>query len=198
MSQPTSISFRALCAELVSIVQHHAPAHIYDLPYEAAAMQRARDALAQPEPQGPSDEEILALSQWHEVSYTLSDGRVLYPLQEGTDMKDAVLSFTRAVLARWRRPVIEPVPVIPTEEQRLAANAITDENGKRWDRTMDAVLWAKAFCILYPNNDEANMLGWFANAIMSGWDHHAWRSSPETEDQPVAELEQGLPTNQED
>jgi hypothetical protein len=71
-------------------------------------------------------------------------------------------------------PPPSPVPVIPTEEQRLAANAITDENGKRWDRTMDAVLWAKAFCILYPNNDEANMLGWFANAIMSGWDHHAW------------------------
>jgi hypothetical protein len=49
MAEP---NFRALCAELVSIVQHHAPAHIYDLPYEAAAMQRARSALDQPEPQG--------------------------------------------------------------------------------------------------------------------------------------------------
>jgi hypothetical protein len=56
---------------------------------------------AQPEPEEPTDEEILALSQWHEVSYTLTNGNVIYPLQEGTDMKDAVLSFTRAVLARW-------------------------------------------------------------------------------------------------
>ena len=64
----------------------------------------------QPKPQGPTDEEILALSQWHEVSYTLSDGRVVYPMQEGADMKDAVLSFARAVLARWGRPAIEPVP----------------------------------------------------------------------------------------
>jgi hypothetical protein len=60
-----------------------------------------RARLAQAEPEGPTDNEILALSQWHEVSYTLTNGSVIYPLQEGTDMKDAVLSFTRAVLARW-------------------------------------------------------------------------------------------------
>jgi hypothetical protein len=67
----------------------------------AGCSHAARAALAQPEPEGLTDEEILALSQWHEVSYTLSDGSVVYPMQEGTDMKDAVLSFTRAVLARW-------------------------------------------------------------------------------------------------
>lgn len=93
------------------------------------------------------------------------------------------MDVTLQELQRWGIPQSSsPVPVIPTEEQRLAADAITDENGKRWDRTMDAVLWAKAFCILYPNNDEANMLSWFANAIMCGWDHHAWKSSPQTEE----------------
>ena len=65
------------------------------------AWKEAHTYLAQPEPEGPTDNEILALSQWHEVSYTLTNGSVIYPLQEGTDMKDAVLSFTRAVLARW-------------------------------------------------------------------------------------------------
>jgi hypothetical protein len=81
-----------------------------------------------PEPQGPSDEEILALSQWHEVSYTLSDGRVVYPLQEGADMKDAVLSFTRAVLARWGRPAVEPVPV----SERLPGPEDCDADGRCW------------------------------------------------------------------
>jgi len=56
---------------------------------------------AQPEPQGPTDEEILALSHEHEVSYTMCDGHVIYPKQEGCDMRDDVLSFARAVLARW-------------------------------------------------------------------------------------------------
>jgi hypothetical protein len=107
--------FRALCAELVEAVDESNGFLDSDgewvIPEPCFSLvQRARAALAQPEPQGVSDEEILALSQWHEVSYTLSDGRVLYPLQEGTDMKDAVLSFTRAVLQRWGRPAIEPVP----------------------------------------------------------------------------------------
>lgn len=61
----------------------------------------ARAYLAQPEPEEPTDEEILALSREHEVSYTMCDGSVIYPKQEGCDMRDDVLSFTRAVLARW-------------------------------------------------------------------------------------------------
>jgi hypothetical protein len=56
---------------------------------------------AQPEPQKPTDEEILALSHEYEVSYTMCDGHVIYPKQEGCDMRDDVLSFTRDVLARW-------------------------------------------------------------------------------------------------
>jgi hypothetical protein len=86
------------------------------------------ERLAQPEPQGPTDEEILALSQWHEVSYTLSSGRVVYPLQEGSDMKDAVLSFTRAVLARWGRPAVKPVPV----GERLPGPEDCDAEGRCW------------------------------------------------------------------
>jgi len=61
----------------------------------------ARAYLAQPEPEGPTDEEILELSHEHEVSYTMCDGHVIYSKQEGCDMRDDVLSFARAVLARW-------------------------------------------------------------------------------------------------
>jgi hypothetical protein len=60
-----------------------------------------KQSTAQPEPEVPTDEEILALSHEHEVSYTMCDGHVIYPKQEGCDMRDDVLSFARAVLARW-------------------------------------------------------------------------------------------------
>jgi hypothetical protein len=94
-------------------------------------------ALSQPEAEGPTDEEILALSQWHEVSYTLSNGSVVYPMQEGTDMKDAVLSFTRAVLTRWGRPAIEPVPV--SERPILKSSNFNDANGHCWCGTSASV-----------------------------------------------------------
>jgi hypothetical protein len=68
---------------------------------EDALITKARAYLAQPEPVEPTDEEILALSHEHEVSYTMCNGHVIYPKQEGCDMRDDVLSFTRAVLARW-------------------------------------------------------------------------------------------------
>lgn len=40
----------------------------------------------------------------------------------------------------------------------------------------DAQVWANEFCKRYPGvpNDEA--LGWFANAIMCGYDHHRYQS----------------------
>lgn len=34
----------------------------------------------------------------------------------------------------------------------------------------DARVWASEFCKRFPNNDEGTMLGWFANAIMAGYD----------------------------
>ena len=57
--------------------------------------------LAQPEPEVPTEEEILALSQKHGVSYTMPSGDVIYGGQGGNDMRDDVLSFARDVLARW-------------------------------------------------------------------------------------------------
>ncbi len=65
MTDPTPTDFRALCA-----------------------------ALAQPEPQGPTDGEL----------YDLWD-------QEGPEADfQECRRFARAVLARWGRPAIEPVP----------------------------------------------------------------------------------------
>jgi hypothetical protein len=68
----------------------------------------------------PTDAELLELSAHHGVSYTMSSGEVVYPMQQGCDMRDDVLSFARAALARWGRPAIEPVPVAPANLELLA------------------------------------------------------------------------------
>jgi hypothetical protein len=72
----------------------------------------ARAFLDQPEPEGLTEEEILNLSEEHCVSYTRPGGDVIYPYKDGTDMKDDVLSFARALIAadraRWGRPAIQP------------------------------------------------------------------------------------------
>ena len=76
--------FRALCAELHAAFNTHAvdEAH-HDL------LVRARAALAQPEPQGPTDEELGKLLYYEFTTSTGHGERV-----------DA-MGFARAVLARW-------------------------------------------------------------------------------------------------
>ena len=72
---------------------------------------KAVRALAQPEPEGLTDEEILALAESHEISYNADYGRVEYPFVEGHDMRDELLSYSRALIALRAHPTIKPVPV---------------------------------------------------------------------------------------
>ena len=64
------------------------------------------------------------------------------------------------------------------------ADHIVDELGRPWYRTMEAGLWAKAFVAINPEtklaqlpgdppegNTEGALIGWFANAIMAGYDY---------------------------
>ena len=80
-----------------------------------------RQQLAQPEPQGLTDEEILNLSEEHCVSYTRLDGSVTYPYENDMNMKDDVLFFARALIAadraRCGRPAIQPEPEEPTDSE---------------------------------------------------------------------------------
>jgi len=56
-----------------------------------------------------------------------------------------------------------------------------DPTASMLHQTNDAQVWAREFmkrveqgCVI----DEGMMLGWFANALMCGWDHHArWRGN---------------------
>ncbi len=72
--------FRALCAELLQELEH---ASAWD--YQKALKDQARAALAQPEPQGPTDEELY--DYWISTSPEFG-------------CADPV-GFARAVLARW-------------------------------------------------------------------------------------------------
>ena len=100
--------FRALCQELLEALE-----------YEAAAAEASGDwamlcvkagaALAQPEPQGPSDKELLELmpeSMRDEFSYAArvcSDamGRRVKPGIFRVALNTAALEYARAVLDRW-------------------------------------------------------------------------------------------------
>jgi hypothetical protein len=89
MTDFTPTNWRALCAELVG-----AWIKGDDI---AGPMVRARYELAQPEPQGPTDEELLRIY------------RVATPCYHVEEYKRE-LDFARAVLARYGRPAIGPVP----------------------------------------------------------------------------------------
>jgi hypothetical protein len=51
-----------------------------------------------------------------------------------------------------------------------------------WPHTMDAAVWADKFCEQFPSVNSEDAIGWFANAIMAGYDtalmHAALREKP--------------------
>ena len=91
-------TFRALCAELVAALkewtEYEQPCtkeDETDLAQARRLVQRAYALLAQPEPQGPSDEELRDLWSW-----AAGQDQGPWPTQQHC--------FARAVLARWGRP----------------------------------------------------------------------------------------------
>ena len=127
--------FRALCKALID--EWDAAAGDQDLLSFADAIDRARAALAQPEPQGPSDKELLELmpeTMRDEFSYAANvcsdamGGRVK-PGIFRVALNTAALEYAHAVLARWGRPAIEPVPV---SERPWEREGWCDAGGKCW------------------------------------------------------------------
>lgn len=85
------------------------------------------ERLAVPEQVGPTDEELTCAAEEAGFCYE-SNGHIFNSRYEGYDIKPEVLSFARAVLARWGTPNLaqvrsslgdEPVPA-PGEMQALA------------------------------------------------------------------------------
>jgi hypothetical protein len=133
MTEPT---FRALCVELVDIATAHCHPDDDAVGYCAAVLSRARAALAQTEPQGPTDEELLELmpetmrDEFGYAAKVCSDatGGQVKPGIFRLCLNHAALEYARAVLARWGRPAIEPVPV----SERLPGPEDCDAEGRCW------------------------------------------------------------------
>lgn len=57
-----------------------------------------------------------------------------------------------------------------TDELDGMAALVDGVTNQSWPHTMDAQIWAEKFCEQFPLMDKATMIGWFANAIMAGFD----------------------------
>jgi hypothetical protein len=121
--------FRALCAELLEIIDFLCEG---DSRPDCDIVARARACLSQPEPEGPTDEELNDL--WLE----------LYGFHDGPTSGDVAV-IARAVLARWGRPAVEPVPV----SERLPGPEDCMDEGWAWFYTPRGN-WIKAVLPVSP------------------------------------------------
>ena len=87
--------FRALCAELLRELEHAT----HD-DYQQALKDRARAALAEPQPEPPTDEELAQTAKQALESYRYNT-ELPYFLSEDSDEYEPFMLILRAVLARW-------------------------------------------------------------------------------------------------
>lgn len=86
------------------------------------------------------------------------------------------ITVPEAALARsW------PIPLDPAGRLAEPAKPIELDH-----QSMDAQVWAAAFCKQFPGHDEGTMLAWFANAIMAGFDEANRRANANAAKQPVS------------
>ena len=91
-------TFRALCAELAdALAEWRLGGGPPEDTADAELVARARALLAEPEAEGPTDQELLHLYQVATPCYSVEEYK-------------RELDFARAVLARWGPPVTAPVP----------------------------------------------------------------------------------------
>jgi len=90
---------RTLCARMADELDHYRQLLMDDRRATHALAAEARAALAQPEPQGPSDQEL---------------DEMFTEVDQGGECQ-SWRAFARAVLARWGRPAIKPVPGVEGE-----------------------------------------------------------------------------------
>ena len=136
MNSNSTPNYKALCAELADRLDD---ALTYTVQSDTERSMRqlialARTALAQPEPQGPTDEEIYKLAL---------DGDFLVDVGDGFScMVQDEVEFARAVLARWGRPAIETVGEGPSDEELCKFFRANDdlmrhcEAGTDWDEPL--------------------------------------------------------------
>ena len=110
----TNPDYRAMCTELVDVVYEYCILH-EGRDNLQPLVDRARALLAQPEPEGPTNDELLRLArEWN-------SGFESIELHFAAD-------FARAALARYGRPTPQPVAV----SERLPSAADCDAEGNCW------------------------------------------------------------------
>jgi hypothetical protein len=126
------IDYRALCEELTNRLQHaitfpHADSYYGE---NRDAIDRARAALAQPEPEGVTDEELLRLA-CEKLGYEYTPALLNCPVEVTGCLEalpEELVAFARYALIRWGRPTIKPVPVA----ERLPGPEDCDAEGRCW------------------------------------------------------------------
>lgn len=145
-----STDWKALAAELAAELERCRPlAEAPDcLARARASLTADGPAVQSREPASvvgePSDEELLDLSQFHCLSYTMSDGSVVSPYVEDTDIRSDVLSFARAVLARYGHlPIGIEQALIKAE---CALSDIADGEPEPGSGSAELLQWAEQRC----------------------------------------------------
>jgi hypothetical protein len=120
--------FRALCAELLQALETEGYAHWTQTPNEDELCLRARAALAQPEPQGVTDEELLGIEDLEAAWNAQADA---FNSWDELGIDEIVWWAQRQALARWGTPAIQPVPVSERLPLHLAGEL--DDQGTCWN-----------------------------------------------------------------
>jgi hypothetical protein len=159
--------FRALCARMADELDHYRQLLMDDRREAHALATEARAALAQPEPQGPTDEELLCLmpeTMRDEFSYAAkvcsdATGGQVKPGIFRVCLNHTALEYARAVLARWgRRPAIEPVPV----SEWLPGPEDCDAEGRCWWYHPETFSSVACWCYSRGNGTEKFYLPYWA------------------------------------
>lgn len=154
--------FRALCAELLD-----------EIPHESPTTCLARAALAEPQGEEPTDEEIMALMPQKMHDDLAAAARSMVD-QAGTDSRRAmgmiriilnrhVVDLARAVLARWGRPAPPPADDGPAVQSREPASCVQQATAEEpvpvWWAPGSDVCDAKGRCWIH-QPDRGNSPSW--------------------------------------
>lgn len=117
--------YRALCAELEDAYTWCIEEYMTAPAEEDTLIQRARAALAQPEPVAPTDEALANFSGWFCRNYPGPDTIIHKPEWHAPKVFRAAAD----AIARYARPTIQPVPV---SERPWERKGWYDAEGQCW------------------------------------------------------------------
>jgi hypothetical protein len=118
--------YKGLCRELVLLDQAEPGDYADWRQAWNAAIERACAALAEPEPEWPTDEELLAAQDQAVASFPPIHPEA-EPLSAVEYARELEIRKARAVLARWGHPAL-PIPV----SERLPGPEDCDAEGRCW------------------------------------------------------------------